>query len=117
MTDLNTLMTLDGALAAFAFNDHGEVTDHTIADGTRLNATALDLLAHMCVANLSIATMQARGWEQISGQQGFYPVNGFSLIGLDWTAFAVGNVGVVVSNADADYESAYRLLNEQGAVG
>jgi len=115
MTDLNTLMTLDGALAAFAFNDHGEVTDHSIADGTRLNATALDLLAHMCVANLSIATMQARGWEQVSGQKGFYPINGFSLIGLEWTAFAVGNVGVVVRNDKTDYQAAFAML-EQGEV-
>ena len=113
MTDLNSLMTLDGALAAFTFNDHGEVTEHQISEATRLNDTALDLLAHMCVANLSIATMQARGWEQISGQQGFYPVNGFSLIGLDWTAFAVGNVGVVVSNERADYQAAFAML-EQG---
>ena len=113
MTDLNHLMTLDGALAAFVFNDHGEVTEHQIAEGTRLNATALDLLAHICVANLSIATMQARGWEQVSGQKGFYPVNGFSLIGLEWTAFAVGNVGVVVSNHRTDYQAAFDML-EQG---
>ncbi|MEJ2309367.1 MAG: DUF2173 family protein [Gammaproteobacteria bacterium] len=113
MTDLNTLMSLDGALAAFTFNDHGEVLEHRVAETAKLNATALDLLAHMCVANLSIATMQARGWEQVSGQQGFYPINGFSLIGLEWTAFALGNVGVVVSNDKSDYQAIFSML-EQG---
>ena len=114
MTDLNSLMTLDGALAAFTFNDHGEVTEHQISEATRLNDTALDLLAHMCVANLSIATMQARGWEASSDSKGFYPVDGFTLIGMEWSAITDGNLGVVVHNGVADYEAAYQAL---AAVG
>ena len=80
---------------------------------SNLTADGLDLLAHVFVANICIATMQARGWEQVSGQKGFYPVNGFSLIGLEWTAFAVGNVGVVVSNDRTYYQAAFAML-EQG---
>jgi roadblock/LC7 domain-containing protein len=116
MSDLNKLMSLDGALASFNFNDHGEILQFQVTEGTRLDETSLDLLAHMCVANLSIATMQARGWESVSGQKGFYPINGFSLIGLEWTAFAVGNVGIVVSNDKTDYQAAFALLEQEEAA-
>lgn len=112
MTDLNRLMALGGAQAAFVMNDRGELQQHQLADGTLLNETALDLLAHMCVANNAIATMQARGWEAISDNKGFYPVNGFTMIGMDWSAITDSNLGVVVSNDQADYEAAYRLLAE-----
>ena len=114
MTDLNKLMTLPGAQAAFMMNDRGELQEHLLGEGTRLNETALDLLAHMCVANNAIATMQARGWEANSDTKGFYPVDGFTMIGMDWSAITAGNVGVVVSNEQADYEAAYAMLGSGG---
>ena len=117
MTDLNKLMTLPGAQAAFEMNDRGELQHHVLSDGTPLNETALDLLAHMCVANSAIATMQARGWEANSPNKGFYPINGFTVIGMEWSAISSDNVGVVVSNDQADYETAYKMLAEQGAAG
>lgn len=116
MTDLNQLMTLKGAQAAFVMNDRGELQQHVIAEGSALNETALDLLAHMCVANNAIATMQARGWEASSGNQGFYPINGFTLIGMEWSAITDGNLGMVVDNKQADYEAAYQALAQQGGA-
>ena len=117
MTDLNPLMALEGAEAAFLMNDRGELLDHVLAPGSALNETALDLLAHMCVANNAIATMQARGWEASSETKGFYPVNGFTLIGMEWSAITCGNLGVVVSNDRADYEAAYQALGRVGGDG
>jgi roadblock/LC7 domain-containing protein len=112
MADLDRLMALAGAQAAFVMNDRGELQQHQLADGTLLNETALDLLAHMCVANNAIATMQARGWEASSDNKGFYPVNGFTMIGMEWSAITDGSLGVVVSNEHADYEAAYSVLEE-----
>lgn len=117
MTDLSQLMALPGAQAAFVMNDRGELQQHQITAGSPLNETALDLLAHMCVANNAIATMQARGWEANSDNKGFYPINGFTMIGMEWSAITDGNLGVVVSNKDADYEGAYRALAQQGGAG
>jgi len=117
MVDLNKLMALKGAQAAFVMNDRGELLQHAQAEGSALDETALDLLAHMCVANNAIATMQARGWEASSGNKGYYPVNGFTLIGMEWSAITDGNLGVVVSNRDADYEAAYVALGELGGAG
>lgn len=110
MTDLQKLMDLPGALAAFEFSDRGELGAHRIASGSNLTATVLDLLSHVCVANIAIATMQARGWEQMTGAQGFYPIQGFTLVGFDWTAIATENRGVVMANDATDYEQAYAAL-------
>ncbi len=117
MADLNQLMALKGAQAAFRMNDRGELQEHVLGDGTVLNETAFDLLAHMCVANNAIATMQARGWEASSENKGFYPINGFTLIGMEWSAVTDRNLGVVIGNQDADYEAAYQALAEQGGAG
>lgn len=116
MADLNRLMSLPGALAAFEMNDRGEMTAHVIADGSDFNETALDLLSHMCAANIAIATMQARGWETMSENKGFYPVNGFTLVGIDWSAVTNGSLGVVLKNDGADYQAAYDLLESMGGA-
>lgn len=111
MSSLEHLMILEGAAAAFEFSDTGELTDHRISDGSNLTADTLDLLAHMFVANIAIATMQARGWEKATGQAGFYPIEGFTLIGLEWSAVGNGHRGVVLRNDAADYEAAYAALD------
>lgn len=110
MPDLDQLMTLPGTLASFEFTEKGELVSSKINENSRLDETALDLLSHVCVANTAIATMQARGWENMTGGKGFYPVAGFSMIGLDWTTVTHGQYGVVLSNDKADIEAAYRAL-------
>ena len=110
MPNLDQLMLLPGALAAFEFSDKGELVNGKIGDNSSLNETALDLLSHVCVANISIATMQARGWENMTQEKGFYPVEGFSMVGLDWTTVTHGQFGVVLDNDKADLEAAYSAL-------
>lgn len=116
MSELSDLMSLNGALAAFEFSDRGELQHHELVPDCELDADSLDLLAHVIIANLAIATMQARGWEKVTGQQGFYPIEGFTLVGFDWTAVASGNRGVVIRNDCVDYEAAYAVLGGREAV-
>ena len=110
MAELDKLMGLPGALAAFEFNDRGELSAHKVAAGAPLNDKVLDLLSHVCIANMSIATMQARGWETLTGMKGFYPIDGFTLVGMDWSAVVNGKTGVVIKNDAADYQAAYDAL-------
>jgi len=110
MAELDALMKLENAQAAFKFSANGELVEHRVADGSSLSESVLDLLSHVCVANMSIATMQARGWENMTGMKGFYPIEGFTLVGFDWTAIANGEYGVVLSNDKVDYEKAYAAL-------
>jgi roadblock/LC7 domain-containing protein len=108
--DLQKLMDLPGALAAFSYTDKGELQSHLLREGTELSEQVLDLLSRSCVANLAIAAMEARGWEALTGQTGFQPLKGFSVVGLEWSVVVDGNCGVVVRNRDADYEAAFNAL-------
>jgi roadblock/LC7 domain-containing protein len=54
--------------------------------------------------------MEARGWEALTGQTGFEPLQGFSVVGLEWSVVVNGNCGVVVKNRDADYEATFKAL-------
>lgn len=126
MATLEKLMGLPGAIAAFEFRGSGEVMAQKIKDPNVLTTATLDLLAHMCAANVSIATMQARGWESVTGMKGFYPVQEFTLIGYEWSVIVSGLqreapkaegkdylppfLGVVVANESADYEAAFAAL-------
>ena len=112
MVDLDSLMSLPGAIAAFQFSDRGELLSSRMSDGGDLNDTVLDLLSHVCVANISIATMQARGWESMTGAEGFYPISGFTMVGLDWSAVTYRNQGVVLANDQADLQAAYDALGQ-----
>lgn len=111
MAELDQLMQLPGVIAAFTFSDRGELKDHRIANGGSLDEKVLDLLSHVCVANTSIATMQARGWETITEMSGFYPIDGFTLVGVDWSAVVNGTTGVVLKNDAADYQATYDALS------
>lgn len=108
--DLQKMMDLPGALAAFTYSDKGELQSHVLREGTELTAEVLDLLARSCVANLAIAAMEARGWEGLTGQSGFQPLKGFSMVGLEWSVIVDGNRGVVVKNRDADYEASFNAV-------
>jgi roadblock/LC7 domain-containing protein len=108
--ELQKMMDLPGALAAFSFSDRGELKNHVLREGTEITEQVLDLLAHSCVANLAIACMEAKGWEAVTGQGGFQPLQGFSAIGLEWSVVISGNHGVVVKNRDVDYEATFAAL-------
>jgi roadblock/LC7 domain-containing protein len=110
MSKLDELMKLNGALAAFEFTSGGELTNSIIADGAKLENDVLDMVCHVCVANGAIATMQARGWEKMTQMEGFYPIQGFSLIGFEWTVIVTDTTGVIIKNDKVDYDATYKVL-------
>ncbi len=108
--NLEKMMDLPGAMAAFTYTDKGELQSHVLREGTELTAQVLDLLTRSCVANQAIASMEARGWEAVTGQGGFQPLQGFSVVGLEWSVVVNGNCGVIVKNRDADYEATFNAV-------
>ena len=110
MSNLNTLIAVEGAVGAFKFTSKGELTESKITEGSELNEQILDLLCHVCIANMSIATMQARGWEKMTGMKGFYPIKGFTMVGFEWTVIVNEEFGIVLPNEQVDYETAHAAL-------
>ncbi|MDP1864476.1 MAG: DUF2173 family protein [Thiobacillus sp.] len=108
--NFDKMMDLPGALAAFTYSDKGELQSHVLREGTELTPQVLDLLARSCVANQAIASMEAIGWEAVTGQTGFQPLKGFSVVGLEWSVVVNGNCGVVVRNRDIDYEASFKAV-------
>jgi roadblock/LC7 domain-containing protein len=111
MADLQSLMTVGGVVAAFKFSSSGELEESKTRDNSEFTDTVLDLISHVCVANSAIATMQARGWENMTKMKGFYPIKGFTMVGFDWTVISSGQFAVIMPNTDVDYETAYAALN------
>ncbi len=109
--DLQQMLHLPGAIAAFAYADNGDLDNYRILEQSDMTEAMLDMVAHMCAANRCIASMQARGWERVTGAQGFYPVKGFGLIGYDWSVISHGRLGVVVSADLADYEACIQAMD------
>jgi roadblock/LC7 domain-containing protein len=58
--------------------------------------------------------MQARGWEQLTGAQGFYPIEGISFVGFEWSVVSRGRFGVILDNHLANYEGAFAALAGRG---
>jgi roadblock/LC7 domain-containing protein len=108
---LEQMMDLPGALAAFSYTDKGDITDHRIREGTEITPQILDLLAHSCVANIAVATLEARGWESLTGQKGFEPLQGFSMVGLEWSVVVGDHCGVILKNRDVNYEASFNAVH------
>ena len=112
MADLKNLSSMPGAIAAFRFGEDGQLVDSVISNENVIDQDTLDLLGHLCIANMAIGAMQARGWEGMSDLAGFYPINGFTFVGLDWSAVARDRQAVVLENEQADYDAAFKALGE-----
>lgn len=108
---LDQMMDLQGALAAFTYTDKGDITDHRIREGTEITPQILDLLAHSCVANIAVATLEARGWESLTGQKGFEPLQGFSMVGLEWSVVVGDRCGLILKNRDVNYEESFSAVS------
>jgi len=115
MADLDSLLALPGAMAAFEATGSGELLDHRGDEKYGLSAEILGMVAQMCAANMSIAKMQALGWEKMSDLHGFDPVNQFTLIGFDCSV-TVGThgdhlVGVVARNDMQDLDALSKAIS------
>ena len=111
MASLDNLMAVAGALAAFRFGSKGQIEESRTAEGTEFTDAILDLVSHVCVANMAIASMQSRGWENMTGMEGFYPLKGFTMVGLDWTLVCNDETGLVVANDRIDYDAVHAALD------
>ncbi|MGE5320453.1 MAG: DUF2173 family protein [Hyphomicrobiaceae bacterium] len=107
MSALDELMSLPGAYGAIEFSCTGEL-GQTRGDLTRDFA---EMIAQMCATNMAIYRMQATGWTKLTGQQGFLPERGFTVMTIDHVIMGMDGTAVLARRQDFDYDAAYRLLN------
>ena len=105
---LHTLMNIPGASAASLFSDDGKLLAYTGDIGEQ----AAEIAAMMCAANKLMGNMQAKGWSVYTHQDGFYPINGFSVAGGRYAACIMGNACVFVEMGKADFDKAYEVLSQ-----
>ncbi len=111
MSSLDKLMNLEGADAAFEFSPTGELTDHRLAEGSKLKPSRwISWRIPLWPISLSPPCRRAAG-KAVPGQGGFYPVQGFTLVGLEFSTVGNGERGVVLRNDSADFEAAYAALD------
>lgn len=111
MATMSELTQVPGAIAGFRFSQSGDLTESDIKPGNHeLDEATLDLLAHICVANMAISNMQAMGWEKSSELKGFHPVEGFTFVCADVSVVSRGNQAIVLINKGADYDKAFQAL-------
>ena len=108
MPTLDQLMHLPGAYGAVEFSCTGELADMR----GELARDFAQMIALMCAANMAIYRMQATGWAQHTGQQGFLPERGFAFLSLDHVMMGMDGKAVVGRGLDFDYDRAYQLFNE-----
>lgn len=106
MADLSKAMAIPGAYAAGEFSPTGELINYV----GKIDLKAAKMAAQMCAANMLMFKMQASGWTNYTGKEGFEPARGFAVSGPENSALIVGNVGVFVRNKEADFDKAFAVL-------
>jgi roadblock/LC7 domain-containing protein len=106
MADLQKALSIPGVYAAGEFTDTGEL----VAYAGNVSLKTAKMAAKMCAANKMMGKMQASGWTDYTGKDGFEPCTGFAVSGPDNSALVYGNVGVFVRNRETDFDRALATL-------
>jgi roadblock/LC7 domain-containing protein len=107
MPTLDELMTLPGVYGAFEFSCTGELGDMR----GNLERDFAELVAQMCAANMAIYRMQATGWTKLTGQTGFLPERGFTVVTLDHVMMGMNGSAILADSREFDYDAAYQRFN------
>ncbi len=106
MASCRKLLELPGVVAAGKYGPNGQLLDYA----GDINLASAKTAGLMAFANMAMANMQAAGWSDYTGKEGFYPVLGFAVSGPKKSALVVGNVGVFVENDKADFDLLFNEL-------
>jgi roadblock/LC7 domain-containing protein len=111
MADLDKLMTLSGATAAGEFSTDGKL----VAYKGDLAQEHAEMTALMCAANTLMGKMQAEGFTQYTGMN-WRPFKGWAVSAGDYTVCVMGNIGVFVETAKADFNAIYKTLGQEAGI-
>jgi roadblock/LC7 domain-containing protein len=111
MANLNRLLKLKGAVSAGEFATNGELVSY---EG-ELPLQLARQVAKMCAANTMMGISQAESFTQISGMK-WSPFHGWAVAAGDYSVCVIGNIGVFVETAKADFNDIFKKLSEEAHV-
>ena len=111
MANLDRLLELKGAVAAGEFTPSGELVSY---EGD-LPLNLARQVAKMCAANTMMGISQAESFTQISGMK-WSPFHGWAVAAGDYSVCVIGNIGVFVETAKADFNDIFKRLSEVAHV-
>lgn len=111
MANLTRLMGLGGAVAAGEYGPTGELLSHQGG----LTEDMAAIVARMCAANTLMGSSQAEAFAKLSGQK-WTPFHGWAVSAGDYSVCVLGNIGVFVETAKADFNDIYKVLAEEAHV-
>lgn len=104
---LDRLMKLKGAIAAGKYTMDGKLVDYR----GNLAKDMAEMVAMMCAANTSMGRMQAEGFTKWSGMK-WTPFHGWAVAAGDYAVCVMGQYGVFVKLAEADFNEIFKILME-----
>lgn len=107
MVDLDKLMALSGAVAAGEFGVDGSL----VAYKGGLSPEHAAMVAMMCAANSLMGKMQAEGFSKYTGMK-WSPFRGWAVSAGDYSVCVMGNAGVFVETAKADFNEIFKTLGQ-----
>ena len=111
MANLDKLMGLGGATAAGEFTPDGELITYK----GELPEDIARLIAKMCAANTLMGATQADSFTRITGMK-WMPFHGWAVSAGDYSVCVMGNIGVFVETAKANFNDIYKVLSQEAHV-
>ncbi len=107
MANLDKLMALPGAIAAGEFSVGGDL----VASKGALKEEYAKMVAMMCAANSLMGKMQAESFSAHTGMK-WTPFKGWAVSAGDYSVCVMGNAGVFVETAKADFNKIFATLGQ-----
>ena len=108
---LDRLMKLKGAVAAGEYTHDGKVVNYK----GPLSKELAELVAKMVAANTLMGTTQAEAFTRISGMK-WTPFLGWAVAAGEYAVCVMGNHGVFVKLAEADFNEIFKTLAEVSRI-
>jgi roadblock/LC7 domain-containing protein len=107
MSHIDKLMELDGALAAGTFTKDGRLVEYR----GELNRDWAQMIANLCAANTLMGAMQCESFSIYTGMN-WKPFKGWAMSAGDYSICSMGQSGVLLETAKADFNRAFEVLEE-----
>ncbi|MES1998955.1 MAG: DUF2173 family protein [Pseudomonadota bacterium] len=107
MTDLTSLLALNGIVAALRFYDDGTLAE---AEGD-LAQIDVNLAAELCYENGRILHQNSDIFMTLSGASG-WPPRGWMMMGDALSVCAIANVACFVRNGEVSFNDVFQALTE-----